>query len=260
MSFGRIRAIFLRYFYYFAKFDHLSEMFYWPTIDIFLWGMMSIWVQGESGAKSDVALLILTGLVFWQVIWRASYEITMNVLQEFWNRNLVNLFSTPLRLGEWMAATMLTSFTKILITLAFSSSLVWLLYSLNIFNLGLAIIPFIAMLTVSGWMMGYFSAGIIVYFGQRYQMLAWMMPFVFAPFSAVFYPLSALPPWGQFIAKGLPMTYIFQGMRQVLQQGTFSTEMFWMSALLNTIFLFLTMAFFKIMFERSREKGLSRLE
>ncbi len=260
MSFGRIRAIFLRYFYYFGKFDHLSEIFYWPTIDIFLWGMMSVWVQGESGPNSDVALLILTGLVFWQVIWRGSYEITMNMLQEFWNRNLVNLFSTPLKLSEWMAATMLTSFAKILITLSFSSGLVWLLYSLNIFKLGFAIIPFIAMLTVSGWMIGYLSAGIIVYFGQRYQMLAWMMPFVFAPFSAVFYPLSALPSWGQFIAKGLPMTYIFQGMRHALETGIFSMEMFWMSAALNGLFLIFTMTFFKVMFERSRNKGLARLE
>jgi len=260
MSFGRIRAIFLRYFYYFAKFDHLSELFYWPSIDIFLWGMMSMWVQSESGPKSDVALLILTGLVFWQVIWRGSYEITSNLLQEFLNRNLVNLFSSPLKLGEWMAATMMTSFTKILITLSFSSVLVWLLYSLNIFKVGLSIIPYVALLTCSGWWMGYLSAGIIVYFGQRFQMLAWMMPFVFAPFSAIFYPLSALPSWGQFISKGLPMTYIFQGMRQVLQEGTFNVQMFWMSTILNLVCLFLTMAFFKVMFEKSREKGLSRLE
>lgn len=260
MSFGRIRAMFLRYFYYFGKFEHLSEMFYWPTIDIFLWGMMSVWVQTGQGPTSDVAMLILSGLVFWQVIWRGSYEVTVNILQEFWNRNFVNLFSTPLKLGEWMIATMLTSLSKILITLAFSSGLVWILFSLNIFTLKLSIIPFMAMLTCSGWMIGYLSGGIMIYYGQRYQMLGWMMPFLFAPFSAIFYPLSALPVWGQFIAKRLPMTYIFEGMRQVLQQGTFSYELFWMSVLLNGIYLSAMLLFFKVMFERSRDKGLSRLE
>lgn len=260
MSMGRIWAIFLRYFYHFGKFDQISEIFFWPTIDIFLWGMMSVWVQGAQGPTSDIAILILTGLVFWQVIWRGSYEITMNILQEFWNRNLVNLFSTPLKLSEWMIATKLTSIAKIMITMSFSITLVWVLYSLNVFQLGLSIIPFIALLTVSGWMIGYFSAGIIVYYGQRYQMLAWMMPFIFAPFSAVFYPLSALPAWGQAIGKWLPTTYIFQGMRQVLEKGTFSYEMFWMSVLLNISFLIVTMTFFKVMFQKSRQKGLSRLE
>lgn len=260
MSFGRIRAIFLRYFYYFGKFDHISEIFYWPTIDIFLWGMTSIWVQSTQNRIPDVALMILTGLVFWQVIWRGSYEITMNMLQEFWNRNLVNLFSTPLKLSEWMIATMLTSLAKVLITLSYSIGLVWLLYSLNVFQLRFTIIPFIGMLICSGWMMGYLSAGIIAYFGQRYQMLAWMMPFIFAPFSAVFYPLSALPGWGQAIAKCLPTTYIFEGMRKVLQTGVFSMEMFWMSVVLNVVSLAITMSFFKFMFEMSRNKGLSRLE
>ena len=36
MNWGRIWAVFLRYFYYFAKLDHLADLFYWPAIDIFL--------------------------------------------------------------------------------------------------------------------------------------------------------------------------------------------------------------------------------
>jgi len=260
MSFQRIKAIYLRYFYYFAKFEHLAEMFYWPTIDIFIWGMMSVWVQTNEGPRSDVSQLIITGLVFWQVIWRSSYEITVNILQEFWNRNMVNLFSTPLKLSEWMAATMLTGISKVLITLLFSTGLVYLLFTLNVFDIGIAIIPFIGLLICSGWIIGYLTGGIIIFFGQRYQMLAWMMPFVFIPFSAVFYPLSALPAWGQQIAKGLPMTYTFQGMRHLLQEGTFSYKLFWMSLILTSVFLIFSLGFFKLMFDKSREKGLSRLE
>lgn len=260
MSFGRIWAIFLRYFYFFAKFDNLSEVFYWPTIDIFLWGMTSVWIQSAQSAIPDVALMILTGLVFWQVLWRGNYEISINILQEFWNRNLVNLFSTPLKVGEWMMATMLVGFCKILITIAFSSLLVFLLFTLNIYQVGWAIIPYIGLLTLSGWMMGFLSGAVMIYNGQRLQMLAWMTPFIFAPFSAVFYPLSALPDWGQAIGKCLPTTYIFEGMRQVLQEGTFSTEMFWMSLILNGVYLAFAMGLFKFMFEKSRVKGLSRLE
>lgn len=260
MSFRRIGAIFLRYFYYFAKLDNISEIFYWPTIDIFLWGMTSIWIQATQSHIPDIALMILTGLVFWQVLWRGSYEITVNILQEFWNRNLVNLFSTPLKLSEWMCATMLVGIAKILITITFSSLLVWLLFALNIYEVGWTILPFVAMLTLSGWTLGYLSGSVMIYFGQRLQMLAWMTPFIFAPFSAVFYPVSALPSWGQAISWWLPTTYVFEGMRGVLSNKGFSLSMFLMSLLLNVLYLSGTMIFFKIMFEKSRKKGLSRLE
>lgn len=260
MSWHRIWAVFLRYFYFFAKFDTIAEVFYWPTIDILLWGITSLWIQGTENAVPDLALILLTGLVFWQILWRGNYEITVNILQEFWNRNLVNLFSTPLRLREWMAATMLVGFAKILITVVFSGFLVWAFYALNIFQVGWAIIPYIALLTCSGWIMGFLSGAVTIYYGQRMQMLAWMTPFLFAPFSAVFYPVSALPTWCQYIAKCLPTTYVFEGMRKVLREGVFSMHDFRMSLWLNALFLVGTMVFFKVMFEKSREKGLARLE
>lgn len=155
---------------------------------------------------------------------------------------------------------MLVGVFKITITLTFGALIVWLLYALNIFAIGWAILPFCASLLLSGWFLGFLSAAIMVYFGQRVQMLAWMTAYVFAPFSAVFYPVSALPEWGQAIAKALPMTYIFEGMRQVLNTGIFSWKDFGLSILLNIIYLIGTMTLFWTLFEKSRSKGLSRLE
>jgi len=260
VSFGRIWAAFLRYFYYFLKLDYVADLFYWPTIDILLWGMTSVWIQGQEANVPGIAMGILTGLVFWQIIWRGNYEISVNLLQEFWSRNLVNLFSTPLKISEWMTATMLMGIFKIIINVLFSSMLVYLLYALNIYNLGWAFLPYAASLTLFGWVIGFISGSIMVYFGQRVQMLAWMMPFVFAPFSAVFYPVSTLPGWAQTIAYCLPTTYIFEGMRTLLREGVFSHHMFYMSLGLNVVFLVLSMFLFRTMFEKSRNKGLARLE
>ena len=151
MSLGRIWAVFLRYFYYFSKLDQIAELFYWPAMDILLWGMTSIWLQKQDSQLPNVALAILTGLIFWQIVWRATYEISVNLLQEFWCRNMVNMFSTPLKLSEWMSATMLIGVCKSIISLTFGSLLVWLLYSLNVFSMGWAFLPFYFHLT-SIWM------------------------------------------------------------------------------------------------------------
>jgi ABC-2 type transport system permease protein len=260
MSWQRIWAVFLRYFYFFAKMDHMADLFFWPTLDIFLWGMTSIWIQRHDVTLPSIAITILTGLIFWQIIWRSNYEVSVNLLQEFWSRNMVNLFSTPLQLREWISSLMLVGLVKIVITIFFGGLIVWLLYALNIFSMGWAMLPFCASLLLSGWFIGFLSASIIVYLGQRVQMLAWMTAYVFAPFSAVFYPLSALPEWAQEIGKVLPMTYIFEGMRKVLSQGIFSWRDLGISLLLNFVYLFATMLFFWFLFEKSREKGLARLE
>ncbi len=260
MSFGRIWAVFIRYFYVFAKLDHLCDLFYWPALDIVLWGVTSVWIQNQQGPTSDIALAILTGIVFWQIIWRGNYEVGVNLLQEFWNRNLVNLFSTPLKLSEWIAAIMLVGVCKICISLCFGALLVYLLYALNVFSLGWAFLPYCVSLTLSGWFMGFISAGIMVYWGQRVQMLAWMTAYIFAPFSAVYYPVVALPLWAQHIAHILPTTYIFEGMRELLEKGVFSWEKFLLSLGLNITYLVLSMLFFHYMFEKSRSKGLARLE
>ena len=260
MSIRRIWAVFLRYFYLFMKLDHIADLFYWPALEILLWGITSVWIQQQNGAVPNIALAVLTGLVFWQIVWRGNYEVTVNLLEEFWSRNLVNLFSTPLKVTEWMTSIMLVGLVKITCSMLFGALLVWLLYALNVFSLGWAFLPFLASLTLSGWFMGFFSAAIIVYYGKRVQMLAWMMAYVFAPFSAIYYPLDALPHWAQIVAAGLPTTYIFEGMRKILTERIFSTSTFLISLGLNLVYLFSSMALFKVMFEKSREKGLSRLE
>ncbi len=260
ISVGRVWAVFLRYFYIFTKLDQLADLFYWPVIDIFLWGMATVWIKRLDPAASEISLVILTGLIFWGIVLRGNYEVGVNLLQEFWSRNLVNLFSTPLKMIEWVFGIMLVCLFKIIISLSFAALVVYLLYTLNVFSVGWAFLPFALSLILSGWAIGFLTGGILVYWGQRLQMLAWMSAYIFAPFSAVFYPVSALPSWAETIAWTLPTTYVFEGMRVVLYTKTFPIRYFIMSVLLNILYLSLSLFFFSIMYKKSRVKGFARIE
>ena len=50
--------------------------------------------------------------------------------------------------------------------------------------------------------------------------LAWSVLFGLTPFSAVFYPVSVLPAWVQPFALALPSAHVFEGMRQMLTDGS----------------------------------------
>jgi len=260
INFQRSWAVFLRYFYLFGKIDQVADLLYWPAIDIALWGLMTVWIQQNQPGVSNIALIVLTGLIFWQIVWRGNYEISVNLLQEFWNRNLVNLFSTPLKIIEWIVGVLMLSACKVFIAMIFGVVFVYLLYTLNVFTVGWAFLPFLALLMMSGWVIGFFAASIVIYWGQRFQMIAWMLAYLFAPFSAVFYPVSALPAWGQKISWYLPTTYVFEGMRSILKGGSFPWTDAGISLGLNLFYLALSIATFYWAFERSRTKGLARFE
>ncbi len=260
MSSRRIFGVFLRYYYVLTKGpQQLSDLFYWPFMDILLWGLTSIWMRTQSSLP-DLPLILLTGLIFWQVTWRGSIDISISLLQEFWHRNLMNLFSTPLKLSEWVAGVICLCLGKLVITLSFGALTVYLLYSLNVFQIGWAFLPFAASLLLFGWVLGFLGASLIVYWGMQVEAIAWMIGFVFAPFSAVFYPVSVLPSWAQVISWCLPTTYVFEGMRTLLAGGDFPTADLWISLGLNGFYLTAAILFIRFMFEQSRNKGLARLE
>ncbi len=260
MNFNCIKGVFFRYFYVFYKGSHsLADLFYWPLVDILLWGLTAAWIKTQN-PMSNLSIVLITALIFWQIAWRGAVDIGVNLLQEFWNRNLVNLFSTPLKISEWSVGIILLSLCKLVITITFGSVVVYILYTINVFSVGAFFLPFAASLVIFGWAVGFLAGGLIIYWGNQMEAIAWMIPFVFAPFCAVFYPVNVLPYWAQAIAWCLPPTYIFEGMRKILSTGSFDALYFWLSFLLNLLYLFLSFKFFKFMFNKSKIKGLSRLE
>ncbi len=261
MNFNRVLAVIVRHFYTFKhNLNRLSDSFYWPAMDIILWGLTSQYIQKAGGEVSNLILVLLSGLVFWQIIWRGQYEISVNLLDELWNRNLVNLFSTPLTVNEWIMALILLGVIKMIGAIGFSILLVWLLYSVNLFTFGWLLIPFFISLLIVGWWAGLIVGGLLLRFGQRIETIAWSGVFLLAPFSAIYYPVSSLPSWAQKIAQIIPSSYIFEGMREVVQKGQISYINLTASFLLNLIYIALAYFFFKWCFKKSKEKGLARLE
>lgn len=255
-----VLAITVSYFYYWKhSIDRLGDSFYWPALNLFLWGLTSVYIKNSSNNIPQVIVIVLSGVVFWQVIWRASQEITINFLEELWNRNLVNILATPLRLREWGFANILLSTFKMVLTVLFSGILAYLLYAFNVFIYGFLLIPFIISLLITGWFIGFFLAGFILRYGTRIQTIAWVGPMLISPFAALYYPVSTLPDWAQIIANIIPSSYIFEGMREVLFTGNVSYDKLLISFALNIVYMVLSILFFILMFNKSKKLGLGRL-
>jgi ABC-2 type transport system permease protein len=257
----RIWAVILRHLYNLRhSWEELSDSFYWPAMDLIIWGLTSQYFQKSSSLTSHLVLILLTGLIFWQVIWRSQYEITVSLLNELWNKNLVNLFTSPLTINEWMLAVLSLGIIKMFLTLSFSLTLVWIFYSINLLKFGFMLVPFFALLLISGWWVGLVVASLIFRVGRQAQTLAWAGVYLLAPFSAVYYPVSSLPVWAQKISMFIPTSYIFEGMRQILLTGVIPWRNFIISLFLNIFYLLLAMMFLRSSFYKAKEEGLAKLD
>jgi len=238
--------------------DRLSDMFYWPIMDLLIWGLTGLYIVNQTENPTLLSVM-LTGLIFWLVIWRSQYEMNITLLSELWDRNLVNIFASPLTLTEWLTSSLIFGFIKLIVSITLSAVLAFFLYSFNVFLYGPWLLPFVISLLLTGWIVGFIVAGLIIRFGQTIQALAWSGVFILAPFSALYYSLTTLPSWAQTIASFVPPSYVFEGMREILFTGSVSYDKILVSFALNIVYLVLSILFFVFMFNQSRKLGLGRL-
>ena len=69
---------------------------------------------------------------------------------------------------------------------------------------------------VMGWAIGLVVAGLVLRYGLGAESLAWVAIFAIAPVSGIYYPVSVLPDWLQYVAWLLPSSHVFEGMRAVM--------------------------------------------
>jgi ABC-2 type transport system permease protein len=213
MKWHRIKAMLLNHYYVStSSADRLFDIFYWPVLDILIWGFMTHFIQGIS--EVNVLQFILGGIVLWVFVWRGSQDFTVYILENFWSRNIYHLFSTPIKKMEFMVSLCILGVIRSLVAFTFMSILGFLLYKFNIFSFNWAhAMIFIGILLIFSWGLGLLISSFIFWFGTRVQVLAWSTVWIIQPFSCVFYPLEALPSWAANIARILPTTHIFEGLR-----------------------------------------------
>ena len=261
MKINRIWAMVLRYVYYFRhSLDRMSDAFYWPTMDLLLWGLTSAYFrQTSSVGSSKIIMIVISGILFWIIVWRGQYEITVNTLEEIWNKNLINIFSSPIKISEWVSSLLIIGVIKAVLSLSFASLVAYILYKINFFQFGFYIIPFGLMLIMTGWWVGFFLVGLVLRYGTKIQTFAWGGIMLISPFSAIYYPLSTLPLWAQKVAMFIPTSYIFEGTRDIINHASFDWNKILISFVLNIFYLTISIIWLKKSFNKILEKGLVKV-
>ena len=250
----RIGALLLRYLYLYRRsLARSMEIFFWPVMDLLVWGFVTAYLASVSAPKP--VLFLIGAVIFWDVFYRSQQAITLSLSEEIWVRNLLNVFISPVRVPEIVLATCLLGLIRATASASVLGVLAYVFYAFDLTVLGPAMVPYFASLVLFGWAVGMCTMALILRFGHATEALIWGTPFLLQPISAVFYPVSVLPPWLQTIAKLLPSTHVFEGLRAALQTGHAELGRLVPAFALNVVYLALGGFFFGWMLTRVREKG-----
>jgi ABC-2 type transport system permease protein len=256
-SLRRVGGVMLRQAYLYKRTLHRwLEILYWPTVDVLLWGFLTLYLQRSTTDVNSVAPRILGALILWDVMFRAQQSVAVGFLEDMWGRNVLNIWASPIRASEYVTGTILIGILRVAIGASVAITLGMLLYSFNFFSLGLVLVPFVLALAIMGWAVGVVTTAVVLRLGQGAEELAWAIAFLFQPFSCVFYPISVLPGWMQAVAKCIPASYIFEGMRQILADGGFPSRLLVEAYAVDAVYVVAAWAFFAWMLNSVRERGL----
>ncbi|MBI3631200.1 MAG: ABC transporter permease [Candidatus Sungbacteria bacterium] len=257
MNLKRVYAIFLRQILLLKK-GHfrLVSLFYWSTLDLIMWGFMSGYLGRLPGGQAGFIATLVGAVILSSFFFRVEQGIGVAFLEDVYMRNFINLFASPLSLHEYVLGLVSTSIFDTAVSISFMALLAWMLFAFNILKFGLLLVPFIAVLFMFGWTLGLLSVGVILRFGPSAEIFTWSIPALMTPFSAVFYPVSALPSFLQKVSALIPNSYVFEGMRASAINGFFDADKFLLALILACVYLALAYLFLYRSYKTVLRQGL----
>lgn len=252
----RVKGYMLRHLYEIAAtFDRKFDIIFWPTIDLLVFGFLTVYIQ-KFQVGPNIAGAIVGALLLWSLVYNIQRDISVSLLEDAWWRNFYNLLSTPIKVSEIIVGTMSLSVFKAIITIIFTSTLASVLFNFNLLAAGPVLLFYILNIFIFGWAFGFITASLIFRFGMRVQIFAWSMIAVIYPISGVFYPLSTLPSFLETIGHFLPISYIFDSLRSLFVSGQSPiTENFGVILALNACYLIVGIWLYVRGFKNAKNRG-----
>jgi ABC-2 type transport system permease protein len=252
----RIGAMVLRYVYLLrSSWSRVLELIYWPAVQLFVWGFLQLYITQNAGFFARAGGMFIAAVLMWDILFRGQLGFSVSFLEEMWARNLGNLMISPLRPIEFVAALMVMSLIRLAIGMVPVTLLAIAFFDFNIYGLGIPLAVFFLNLILTSWSVGIVVSGVVLRNGMGAESLAWTVMFVLMPLTCVYYPVSVLPEWLQWISWTLPPTYVFEGMRALILDQQFRGDYMAAAFALNLVYLAISAVVFLQLLDSARRNG-----
>jgi len=211
-------------------------LFGFVVIDIVLWGFITRYLNTVAAGMNFVTSL-LGAVVLWDFCVRVLHGVTMAFFEDVWSRNFLNIFASPLSVGEYLAGQVVSSMFTSAVGLVAMVALATIVFGVPFAAYGVMVVPFLLVLFLFGIAMGILGASCVLRWGPAAEWWVWPIPAVIAPFAGGFYPVATLPGWMHPIARILPPSYVFEALRAIVTGGPFQPGSLIVGGVLATAYI-----------------------
>jgi len=255
-SLDRIFALVLRHIHLWRSSTmRLIDSIYWPAVQMVMWGFLSEFLAHQTSFVGQAFGILLSSLLLWEVVVRGNLSLSIAFLEEMWSRNLGHLFVSPIRSWEMASGIVIVALLRTLLGMVPVSLMAWAFFGYSIYTLGLPLLAFFAILQMFSWSIGLAMSGLVMQVGQSAESFAWAAVFILLPVSGVYYPVSVLPEWLQWVAACVPTSYVFDGMRSIMTDRLVRWDLMAIAVGLSALYLVAGFQVFQWFYRASRRHG-----
>jgi ABC-2 type transport system permease protein len=178
-------------------------------------------ISGQSIDTSFLILYLLIGTLVWSYLSVVFDAISDMITWERWEGTIEYTFMAPVHRLTHMIGTVLFAVVYGIIRTAVILFIVSLFFRVDLTRanfLSATIVLLVGSLSFVG--LGIVTAVLPLTFTERGAQMTRIVEAVFLLVSGVYYPVTVLPVWLQVIARVSPATYVLEGMRQSLMNGS----------------------------------------
>ena len=233
------------------NFFSFAELIFWPIVSLISIGLLGKFVQLEDKALA----FILTGAITAGILQVTQLDVAYSLLYEVWSKSLKHTYLTPVGNSENLFGSWIIGIMR--------GSIIFIILGLSAIGLfGFSFPPIVTTLVffsgvfLSALLLGMLVSLLILTFGQKAEITAWMLSYVLMLICGIYYPINILPRFFYYVAQFIPLTYFLDyfrrgfGFSPVLEHGLLK------GFGLIGAYLWMGLLLMRISFRQARKKGI----
>ncbi len=232
----------------------LASMFIYPFIGLLSLGFFGDFAL-EGGVTSAAFVFIVYGVLSWSIYSNGQQAMTRGFLYELWSGSLKNLFSTRIRIKEFIVGNVLFSIFSVAGTVGLLFIFSWIVFGFNVLAAGPLMVIGIIGILLQAFAESLLILCSLVKFGHKFTSLSWIMPGIIMVLCGVYYPIELLPGPIRIISNVLPATHAISGIRNLVLSPEIAANELTMSIFLGVIYMLIAISIFKFSIYSSKRDG-----
>jgi len=191
-----------------GNFFSFIELVFWPIVSL-----VSIGLLGDYMKLHDKALaFVMTGAIAGGILQVTQLDASYSLLYEVWSKSMKHTFLAPVGASESLLGSWFVGMAR-------GSLIFIILAACAVFLFGFTFPPvwvvliFLAGIFGCALLLGLLVSILILVFGQKAEITAWMFAYLFMLVSGIYYPVNTLPKFFYYFAQAVPITYFLEFFR-----------------------------------------------